>query len=216
MTKKTKQAKPQRTSMKGSHLWGLMIFTLLILIDQLTKAFADAYFLADGAPSRIDLIPGWLGICMTYNQGISYGLGADAPEWAKILVVAMTGVLMLVFSIIYFRLDKRRRFMKIAIIFIVAGGVGNLIDRVYYRVWEAEALFGVRDMVDLSRFGFAVCNFADFFISGGAVAFLLSFLFFDKDALFPVGKYRRMAKEENVATDTEIKPADTCKESENG
>ena len=113
-------------------------------------------------------------------------------------------------------MDKRRRFMKIAIILIVAGGIGNLIDRVYYRVWEAEAIFGVRDMVDLSRFGFAVCNFADFFISFGAVGFLLSFLFFDKDALFPVGKYRRMAQEENAVQDAEIKPADTCKESENG
>ena len=153
---------------------------------------------------------------MTYNQGISYGLGSGAPEWAKILVIALTGVLMLVFSIIYFRLDKRRRFMKIAIVFIVAGGVGNLIDRVYYQVWEATALFGVRDMVDLSRFGFAVCNFADFFITGGAVAFLLSFLFFDKDALFPVGKYRRMADEEKQVLDAEIKPADTLKESENG
>ena len=202
--------------MKGSCLWGLFLFTILLLIDQLTKAFADAYFLSEGAPTRIDLIPGWLGICMTYNQGISYGLGSGAPEWAKILVIALTGVLMLVFSIIYFRLDKRRRFMKIAIVFIVAGGVGNLIDRVYYQVWEAGALFGVRDMVDLSRFGFAVCNFADFFITGGAVAFLLSFLFFDKDALFPVGKYRRMADEEKQVLDAEIKPADTLKESENG
>lgn len=213
---KEKQKKQPRTSLKGSCLWGLLVFTILLLIDQLTKAFADAYFLSAGAPSKIDLIPGWLSLCMTYNQGISYGLGSNAPEWAKILVISATGVLMLVFSVIYFRLDKRRGVMRMAIVFIVAGGVGNLIDRVYYQVWDAEALFGVRDMVDLSRFGFAVCNFADFFITGGAVAFLLSFLFFDKDALFPVGKYRRMAEEEKQVIDAEMKPADTFKESENG
>ena len=78
--------------------------------------------------------------------------------------------------------------------FIVAGGVGNLIDRVHYKVWT-DTLYGVRDMVDLSRFGFAVCNFADFFISAGAVMLVLSLLFFDRDAIFPVGKYKALAKE---------------------
>lgn len=212
---KEKKKEP-RTSLKGSCLWGMLLFGVLVVIDQLTKAFADAYFSAEGAPTHIDLIPGWLGICIKYNPGIAYGLGSSAPEWAKLLVVIATSVLMLVFAVTYFRLDKRRGFMKVAIVFIVAGGVGNLIDRLYYRVWEAEALFGVRDMVDLSRFGFAVCNFADFFITGGAIAFLLSFLFFDKDALFPLGKYRHMAEEEKLVIDAEIKPADTSKESDNG
>ena len=50
-------------------------------------------------------------------------------------------------------------------------------------------------MVDLSRFGFAVCNFADFFICGGAAAMVLSLVFFDKDAMFPVGKYKALAEE---------------------
>lgn len=218
--KENLKKKEPRTSLKGSCLWGLLLFTILILIDQLTKAFADTYFTMDGYPSRIELIPGWLEFCITYNQGISYGLGADAPEWAKLAVIIGTAVLMLVFAVVYFRLKKHRRFMRIAIVFIVAGGVGNLIDRLYYQVWEAEAVFGVRDMVDLSRFGFAVCNFADFFITGGAVALLLSFLFFDKDALFPVGKYKRLAIEEKEVKDAvradgtvvEAKPVDTAKE----
>ncbi|MBO5277803.1 MAG: hypothetical protein J6B05_04020, partial [Clostridia bacterium] len=43
------------------------------------------------------------------------------------------------------------------------------------------------------------CNFADFFITGGAVALIVSLFFFDKDALFPVGKYKEMAKGVDVA-----------------
>ena len=45
-------------------------------------------------------------------------------------------------------------------------------------------------------FDFGVCNFADFFITGGAVLLVLALLFFDTDAIFPVGKkYKALAKE---------------------
>ena len=51
-------------------------------------------------------------------------------------------------------------------------------------------------MVDLSKFGFAVCNFADFFITFGVVMLVLALLFFDKDAAFPIGKYKKLAQAE--------------------
>ena len=125
-------------------------------------------------------------------------MGENAPEWVKLIVVIATAGIMLALAIFYFKMDKRRTLLRLAFVFIVAGGVGNLIDRVYYRVWELDAYanVGVRDMVNLSRFGFAVCNFADFFITGGAVMMVLALLFFDRDAMYPVGaKYRALAKE---------------------
>ena len=187
--------KPIKT-MKGSRLWGLWLFFILVAIDQLTKLVADVYFNAAGAPNQITLIDGWLWLRITYNRGISYGLGATASPALKIAVVAFTAVMMAGLAILYCKVDKRRGWLKTALVLVVSGGVGNLIDRVYYRVWDsATAPFGVRDMVDLSKFGFAVCNFADFFISAGAVMLVLSLLFFDKDAIFPLGKYRQMAKE---------------------
>lgn len=180
-------------SLKGSCLWGLLIFGILLFIDQITKFMADAW-IAPG--QKIDIIPGWLSLCITYNRGISYGMGDDAPTVLKIGVILATAVLMVLLTVFYFTADKRRSFMRLALVFVVAGGVGNLIDRVYYRVWDPETLYGVRDMVDLSRFGFAVCNFADFFITGGAVMLVLALLFFDKDAAFPIGKkYKALSKE---------------------
>lgn len=192
---KKKIEKQPATSMKGSSLWGLFLFFALIFVDQITKIFAEVYFNLDGARESIELIPGWIEFTLTYNRGISYGMGDDAAQWVKLLVIGATAVLMVAFAIFYFLADKRRSWLRTAIVFIVAGGVGNLIDRVYFRVWDPSTLLGVRDMVDLSRFGFAVCNFADFFITGGAVALVLAILFFDRDALFPVGKYKKMAKE---------------------
>ncbi len=197
MKKKTEKTQNDkgRYSMNGSRLWGLLLFLILFLIDMLTKLVADAYFSAAGAPARIVLIPDWLNLCIAYNDGIAYGIGDSAPTWVKILVIAATAVMMLAIAILYCKIDRRRSWMRTSLIFVLAGGVGNLVDRLYYRVWEKNCLYGVRDMVDLSRFGFAVCNFADFFICAGAVMLVVTFIFFDKDALFPVGKYKALAKE---------------------
>ena len=183
-------------SMKGSKWWGVLIFFLLVFIDQFTKLVADVYFSTAGNPNRIRFIPEWIEFRITYNRGISYGLGSNASPALKIAVIAVTGIMMAGLAILYCKTDKRRSWLNTALVFVVGGGVGNLIDRVYYRVWEANGAYGVRDMVDLSRFGFAVCNFADFFISIGAVILVLSLLFFDTDAIFPITKkYKALAKE---------------------
>lgn len=191
----------EKYSLKGSCLWGILIFFLLIAIDLVTKMVAEVYFTSEGAKKSIDIIPGWIALTFAQNRGISYGLGSDAKEWVKIAVIAATFVLMLLLTVLYFKLDKRRSFMRIAIVFVVAGGIGNFIDRVYYQVWNPATFpSGVRDMVDLSRFGFAVCNFADFFISIGAVMLVFAILFFDKDALFPLTKkYKALRKESDEA-----------------
>ena len=208
--KKEKKVSP----LKGSNLWGVLLFAILLLIDMATKMVADAYFSNQPYGTKIEIIPGWINLCITYNRGIAYGIGRNSGEWIKIAVILMTGFLMLGLSILYFRLDKRRVWFRTALIFIVAGGFGNLIDRVYYQVWDAETLYGVRDMVDLSRFGFAVCNFADFFICGGAAAMVLSLVFFDKDAMFPMGKYKALAEEAEALELAKNEKKDTVKKTE--
>lgn len=196
----------RKGSVKGSWLWGVLLFAVLILIDQVTKIAAEIYFCAEGAPSQIVIIPGWINLCITFNRGISYGMGSGASPELKLGVIALTGVMMLILAVMYFKVDKRRTFIRLAFVFIVAGGIGNFIDRIYYQVWDpatASNLWnvadGVRDMVDLNAFGFAVCNFADFFICGGAVMLVLSLLFFDSTAIWPVGKkYKQLAEEERL------------------
>ncbi len=206
LVEKTQNQTQEKTGGQGSSIWGIILFLILVLVDQLTKLVADAYL---DKGEGFSIIEGWLGITFTYNRGISYGMGSDASPYLKLGVIALTAVMMAVIAVVFFKLDKRRTWLKVACVLIVAGGVGNLIDRVYYRVWDASTYpYGVRDMVDLSRFGFAVCNFADFFISIGAVMLVLAFICFDKDAFFPVGKYKILAKE---AAEEEEKKAEERK-----
>jgi signal peptidase II len=200
MAKKEKMKK----AMRVSSAWGIFVFALLLLIDQITKFVADAYFNLEGV-APITVIPnGVLSLCISYNPGIAFGGFGESEAWVKIAITAGTAILMLLLTIFYFKLDERRSFLRNSLVFVVAGGVGNLIDRVYYQIWVPSE-FGVRDMVQID-FGnlfnlnnfldFGICNFADFFIVGGAIALLFAFFFFDKDAFFPVGKYKKLAKEE--------------------
>ena len=177
-------------------LWGALLFIGLVAVDLLTKVAAKAYFGKGNA--QIKIIPGYLELCLVYNRGMSFSMGANAPTGAKIAVIAATAVLFVLFGAYYVIMDKRRSWVRTALVFIVAGGVGNLIDRVYYRVWDPTSFGGVRDMVRLKifMFDFGVCNFADFFIVGGAIALMVAILFFDAGAIYPLTKkYKALSKE---------------------
>jgi lipoprotein signal peptidase len=94
-------------------------------------------------------------------------------------------------------LDKRRSWLRTSLVFIVAGGIGNFIDRTLY-LMDPTMLAGVRDMVRLKIWfmDFGVCNFADFFIVGGAIALMLAIVFFDAWAIYPLtDKYKALVKE---------------------
>lgn len=182
-----------RYTLKGSALWGVLLFLVLIWIDQGTKFAAAAYF-GDEGFFRVEVVPNFVYLCLSYNPGIAFSMFGQSDGWVKGFITIITAVLMLGLTVFYFCLDKRRAWLRNAFVFIIAGGVGNLIDRIYYRIWVPSS-YGVRDMVDLSAFGFGVCNFADFFIVGGAIALGLAILFFDTDALKPLGKYKTLARE---------------------
>ena len=209
MAKKNEKTKKDvgRGALKGHWLWGLLVLSILLLIDLITKVGAQVYFEVMGN-ADIVLIPDVLVLTYKENPGMAFSMGADAPMPAKLAVVILTGVVMAAVAVFYLRMDKRRSFLRWCLVFIVAGGIGNLIDRVLFKVW-LENGGGVRDMVmidfgpllhewfgwEVAWLDFGVCNFADFFIVGGAVALVLAILFFDAGAILPIGKYKALSKE---------------------
>lgn len=191
-----KEKLKKKYGLGGVTLWGVVLFAALLVFDLLTKALAEK-FLADG--TEINLLGGLICLRLVYNRGISFGMFSESSAGAKIAIIAVTAVMMLGLAVLYAFIDKRRKPLRIALIFIVAGGIGNLIDRILFRIWLPSAPKGVRDMVDVSaiRFGsfnFGICNFADFFITAGAIMLVLAFLFFDADAVFPSAKSKKLAE----------------------
>ena len=217
MAKAEKKEKPAGV-LKGHWLWGALVLCILLLIDLGIKIAAQVYFgekFLDNA--NIVLIPGVIELTYTENPGMAFSMGADWPIEAKIALIAGTAVMMLVCMIVYCMVDKRRSCLRWCLVFIVAGGVGNLIDRALFQTWGG---IGVRDMVMLdfsvllenwfsvpptNFLDFGVCNFADFFIVGGALALIVTLFFFDTDAFFPVGKYKALAKEAEEKAEAKAK-----------
>ncbi len=229
MAKNTKKTQKEGgvSALKGHWLWGALALCILLFIDLLTKVGARVYFDILGK-ENILLIPNVIELTYVENPGMAFSMGADAPMPAKLAVVIGTAVIMLLAVIYYLKIDKRRTFLRWCLVFIVAGGVGNLIDRVLFKVW-LENGGGVRDMVMLdfsvwieelfnvpptNFMDFGVCNFADFFIVGGAVVLLLAFLFFDTDAFFPIGKYKALAKEAEEAAEAKRRAKSEAKKAE--
>ena len=158
----------------------LFVFFILLFADQFTKAAAFAVYGSNGP--LIYWIPNFLGIDTCYNPGASLGIAADKP-WAAPLFIALTVVAVIVLTVVFFRLSKRRHFLRTAIVLIMSGAIGNLIDRI--------VIGGVRDLIHMN-FGFVSFsnNIADLVITVGAVLFIIAILFVDTDALFRSHKHR--------------------------
>lgn len=197
----------KKFSLGGVTLWGAVLFVFLIVFDLATKALAEKY-LSGGKAVR--LAGDFVVLRLVYNRGISFGMFSDGSVGAKVAIIVITAIMMLALTALYLLLDKRRKTLRISLVFVVAGGIGNLIDRIAFKMWLPDGAKGVRDMVDVSgikfgSFNFGICNFADFFITAGAILLILSFLFFDSEALFPTKKSKALAATlaaETVATET--------------
>ena len=160
-----------------------ILFFVLVFADQLTKMLAYALNV-----ESIPIIPGIWEIDKLdgLNTGMSFGIAGDEP-WAIPVFIAVTCVALVVFLIALAKVPKKKRFLRVAILLIMAGAAGNLIDR--------AILKGVRDFMYMNL-GFTSFwnNVADLVITVGAVMFLLALLIMDDDALFRFGKKKKEEK----------------------
>ena len=149
-------------------LISVAIAVMLVVIDQITKFLAVKY-LSDG--SVVTFIPGIVNLELTYNTGFAFGLGHGYQYiWAIVSIIG-TGV------IVYFMKDvsfKNNLIYTIAIILILAGTIGNMIDRIF-------SIKGVVDFFDLAFMEFAVFNVADSYITVGAIFLCVYVIFIYKD-----------------------------------
>lgn len=150
---------------------------VLILVDLLTKIFEERY------NWNFIVIPNFIeveGGSVHRNPGCAFSFLANA-SWGQGFLIAMTFILLAVLIAVYIFLPERFTLIKVALSMIIAGAIGNLIDRLAYRQ--------VRDFVGVNMFGNMVfCNFADFWITFGTALAILDIMFINEFALFPLTK----------------------------
>lgn len=151
-----------------------IVFLVLLAADQITKAVAFAVMGENAAVTMV--IPGFLGFNTVLNKGISFSIGEDG-EWTQPIVIAITAVASVVIAVLIFKIPKRRLLLRYALVLVLAGAVGNLIDRI--------AMQAVRDFIYMN-FGFVDFsnNVADLEITVGAVMLIICLLFVDEEAIF--------------------------------
>lgn len=102
----------------------IIIIVALVVVDQVTKLMA-VHLLTAG--QSVDVIPGIFRFTYVENRGAAFGMFSE-HRWI-FMVVSTVAILALMFYLWKFRPDSR--FACMAISLIIAGGIGNMIDRIF-------------------------------------------------------------------------------------
>jgi signal peptidase II len=153
------------------HFIYFLALMALIALDQYTKHLA-VINLKDQQP--IKLISGVLHLQYLENDGAVFGIfGGNAVGLAVVTSIITIGLLYF-----YIKLPQVKRYniLRILLVLIIAGAIGNLIDRI--------RLNYVVDFIYFALINFPIFNVADIYVTVSTFVFLILALFYYKDEDF--------------------------------
>ena len=144
-----------------------LLIIFMVVLDQISKVLISSYL---SLGESINLIP-FLNFTLIHNTGIAFSFfdnGGLISRW--LLVMAVSGILAYLLFQMYKKTPKHQLEL-ISLVFIISGGLGNLVDRVF--------LGYVVDFIHVfyQDYSFYVFNMADSYITVGIILYL-SYLFF--------------------------------------
>ena len=135
----------------------IIVSLIMIIIDQASKILINNLVNED-----IKVIPEIFTITKLENEGIAFGLNKQNLGNIGLCLL----VLIVVINYIIAQKDRMTNFIVIYLSFIIAGGISNLIDRIF-----KGAVF---DFIKIGNF--PVFNIADCCVVIGWLLFLINFL----------------------------------------
>lgn len=153
---------------KGRYILSILaviIIILLVAADQLTKLYAVNVIKPQGFVKVID---NFYYFTYTENRGAAFGIFQNK----QLFFIIVTLIIFLVLGYVLVKYRIEGKLFYTATVLIVAGGIGNLIDRIFRGY-----------VVDFLQFSFfsPVCNLADYYITVGAVMLIISVAFCKKN-----------------------------------
>lgn len=145
-----------------------VLLIVLIAIDQISKSWAIHNLKGQ---EDIILIKDWLHLTYVENSGAAWGIFQNGT----IFFVLVTFIV--IFGISFYLLKESNNvdtFTRLSLVIIIAGAIGNLIDRLrlgYVVDFIFTPLGGL--------YNFPVFNFADIYISLGAIILAIYIIFFE-------------------------------------
>lgn len=141
----------------------VLLFAFIITFDLCMKNYLyDFVEVRHGG--NYTVIDGFLDLTYSENTGMGFGLGKGSTLGitviTAILIAAIIGYLL------FFK--KEKAYIRIPLIMVAAGGIGNLVDR--------TQLGYVRDFFEFTFMDFAIFNIADAFVTVGAVVLIIGLI----------------------------------------
>lgn len=132
----------------NSFIW---LGVLILFLDILSKNLVIQHGQEILAQGGIVLIPNFLRINYLINQNIAFGISLGSPLVTQIVfsIVALVIVAVIIF-VLARKWDKINRYYKACLMMIIAGALGNVIDRLFYSAsyLNMAGATGVVDWID--------------------------------------------------------------------
>jgi len=141
---------------------------LLVALDQTVKNWARIYLLPVGT---LPILDGFIGFRYATNAGAAFGI-FQGGRWFFLVATLLVFAVLLYYE---FKTphNKQNLWVRIPMVLIFAGGLGNFVDRL---------LVGyVVDMFEFLFMNFAIFNVADILLVTGTIAYAFVTIFILKD-----------------------------------
>lgn len=153
-------------SFKKKFILNFIIFSLVALLDQITKRMLYSEL---GLGNSKAFLPGIVQFTIATNTGGAFSILREYPFFLLIIAV----INMFIFSYFAFcPTVKQSDIIKMGCSFIVGGILGNLIDRISFGA--------VIDFIDLQFIDFAIFNIADIAINIGVILIVIGWVIEEK------------------------------------
>lgn len=148
--------------------WPLLLLEAFILaailaLDLCLKDYLKEFLLGKSGMSYT-LINGFMDL--QYSENTGAGFGMFQGNTTALIVVTAIVIAIICFYLLF--MQKDAEWLRIPLVFIVGGGIGNLVDRI--------ALGYVRDFFKFTFVDFAIFNIADVFVTVGAILLIIALI----------------------------------------
>jgi signal peptidase II len=150
----------EKTAIFSRPLPILILVVVAVLLDQAIKAAVEMWLPFQQA---VPVMP-MLALYRTYNYGVAFSMLSGMEGW---FIVTMRLLVVAFVLWLWRRTSKDRFFAHLGYAMIIAGALGNLVDRLIFGYVIDYVLFHT------ATWSFAVFNLADSFITIGAGAIIL-------------------------------------------
>jgi signal peptidase II len=135
----------------------LALAAFIVAADQLTKLVAVQYL----AANKVITVTPFFNLVLVYNSGAAFSILSDAAGWQRALFIAIA-VVASAWILYLLRQYPHQRLFALALSLVLAGAVGNVIDRI--------TIGAVIDFLDFHALGYhwPAFNVADSSITCGA------------------------------------------------